>query len=313
MIILRDVTHVHLLLNHVPTVGTVIGLGLFVMAYLRRSEHLRHVSFELLFLIALASLPAYISGLVAQGALMQRDDVNLAAIAAHHDRAMVAFIVIELIGFVSWLALWQYRRRNRTAGWISPAVLILGALTLLLVTSAATVGGEIRHPEIKADEAVVASTGFFPASAVADFVTSNPWVWPACETVHFIGLSVLFGVLFTINLRLLGGLRGVSFAALHRLLPWAMLAFGLNLISGMMFTIAASDQYIENGPFIWKIAFLMIAGVNLLYLTVYDKIWELEAGQEAPMFDRAVAASSVAVWIAVIYAGRMLPFLGNAF
>jgi hypothetical protein len=120
-------------------------------------------------------------------------------------------------------------------------------------------------------------------------------------------------VLFTVNLRLLGGLRGVSYAALHRLLPWAMLAFGLNLVSGMLFTIAAADQYIENGPFHWKIAFMMLAGANLLYLTVYDRLWELEAGQEANTLDRAIAASSVAVWIAVIYAGRMLPFLGNAF
>jgi uncharacterized membrane protein len=311
--LLRDVTHVHLLLNHVPTIGTVIGLGLLVMAYLRRSEHLRHVSFELLFLIALATLPAYVSGLAAQGVLMQRDDVSLEAITAHHDRALVAFIVIELIGFVSWLALWQYRRRGQTAAWIAPAVLVLGVLTMVFVTTAATIGGEIRHPEIKADEAAVAGPGFFTAATVADFVTTNPWVWPAAEALHFIGLSVLFGVLFTLNLRLLGGLRSVSYAALHRLLPWATLAFGINLFSGMLFTIAAADQYIENGPFHWKIVFMMLAGANLLYLTVYDRLWELKAGQEATVLDRAIAASSVAVWIAVIYAGRMLPFLGNAF
>jgi uncharacterized membrane protein len=144
-------------------------------------------------------------------------------------------------------------------------------------------------------------------------VTTNPWVWPAAEALHFLGLSLLFGVLFAVNLRLMGGLRGVSFAALHRLLPWAMLGFGVNLVTGMMFTIAAADQYITNTPFHWKIAFMMVAGANLLYLTVYDKLWELKAGQDPVFLDRAIAMSAVALWIGVIYAGRMLPFLGDAF
>ena len=68
-----------------------------------------------------------------------------------------------------------------------------------------------------------------------------------------------------------------------------MLGFGVNLVTGMLFVIAAADQYIENTPFIWKIAFLMVAGANLLYLTVYDRIWELKAGQDPVLLDRAVA------------------------
>ena len=105
----------------------------------------------------------------------------------------------------------------------------------------------------------------------------------------------------------------MPFAALHRLLPWAMLGFAVNLVTGMLFVIAAADQYIANTPFFWKIGFLMVAGANLLYLTVYDRIWELKAGQDPVLVDRAVAMSAVAVWMGVIYAGRMLPFLGNAF
>lgn len=309
----QDITHLHLLLNHVPTIGTVVGLGVFLMSFVRRSEHLRHVSLEVLFLIALATLPAYISGLAAQAMILGRPDVSAEAITAHHDGALVAFAFIEIMGFVAWLGLWQYRRLERMAAWVAPAILALGFLTLVFVTSAATIGGEIRHPEIKLDETAVAAGGWFPAEGVEQFVTSNPWVWPTAEALHFLGLSLLFGVLFTVNLRLMGGIRSVPFAALHRLLPWAMLGFAVNLVTGMLFVIAAADQYIGNTPFIWKIAFMMIAGANLLYLTVYDRLWELKAGQEPVLLDRAVAVSAVAVWIGVIYAGRMLPFLGNAF
>lgn len=310
-----NVPHLHLLMNHVPTVGTVIGIGLFLLSFVRRSEHLRHASLEVFFLIALASLPVYLTGLAAQAAIVGSAGVSDAAIAAHHDRAMLAFTFVEITGFVAWLALWQFRRLARPAGWTTPAFLLLGVVTLVLMADAASVGGEIRHPEIKISETAIAASGWFTAASVEGFVTNSPWVWPAAETLHFIGLSLLFGVLFLVNLRLLGAgaLRAVSFASLHRLLPWGMLGFGVNLVTGMLFTIAAPDQYINNTPFYWKMGCLMIAGLNILYLTVFDKLWALEPGDDAALLDKAIAASAIGAWVGVIYAGRMLPFIGNAF
>ncbi len=308
-----NVPHLHLLMNHVPTVGIVIGVGLFLLSFVRRSEHLRHVSLEMFFLIALASLPVYLTGLAAQDAILGRPDVSEAAITAHHNGALLAFVFVEITGFVAWLALWQFRRLGRPAGWTSPAVLLLSVVTLVLMAGAATVGGEIRHPEIRMDEAVTAPAGWFTAESVRVFVTAVPWVWPAGETLHFIGLSLLFGVLFVVNLRLLGALRAVSFASLHRLLPWGMLGFGINLVTGMMFFTAAPEQYIANDPFYWKMAFLMVAGIDLLYLTVFDKLWALESGDDAALLDKVIAASAIGAWAGVIYFGRMLPFMGNAF
>ena len=300
-------------MNHVPTVGTVIGLGLFLLAFVRRSDHLLHASLELFFLIALASLPVYVTGLAAQEAIAGRPDVSAAAIAAHHDGALLAFTFVEITGFVAWLALWQFRRLARPAGWTSPAILLLAVVTLVLMAGAASVGGEIRHPEVRMDESVVAPAGWITAESVHDFVTTSPWVWPAAETLHFIGLSLLFGVLFVVNLRLLGGLRTVSFASLHRLLPWAMLGFAVNLVTGMLFLVASPDQYVTSYPFYWKLACLMVAGADLLYLTVFDRLWALKAGEDAAPLDKAVAAAAIGAWVGVLYWGRMLPFIGDAF
>jgi hypothetical protein len=308
-----NITHLHLLMNHVPTVGTVIAVGLLLLSLVRRNEHVKHASLEIFFLLALATLPVYLTGLAAQQAIQGRPDISAAAIAAHHDGALQAFILMMITGFVAWLALWQFRRLGRPAAWTTPVILLFAVLTLAVVANAANVGGEIRHPEIKLDESVIAPAGWITAAGVQELVTANPWVWPAAETLHFIGLSLLFGILFSVNLRLLGGLRAVSFASMHRLLPWAMLGFGVNLTTGMLFAIAAPEQYTSNGPFYWKIFFLMIAGANLLYLTVFDKIWALEPGDDPSVLDKAIAATAIGAWVGVIYAGRMLPFLGNAF
>ena len=124
-------------------------------------------------------------------------------------------------------------------------------------------------------------------------------------------------MLLAVNLRLLGVMRQVPFADMHRLLPWGMLGFGANLITGMFFFVGQPGQYVENAPFYWKVGFLVIAGANFLYLTVFGKAWPIETGDEngfdASLADKAMAILSITSWLGVLYAGRMLPFLGNSF
>ena len=154
-------------------------------------------------------------------------------------------------------------------------------------------------------------------SAIRQVAVYSMWAWPAAETVHFLGLSLSFGVLLAINLRILGVMKQIPFAEVHRLLPWGMLGFGANLITGMFFFVGQPAQYAASTPFYWKTIFLVIAGINFLYLTVFGKAWHPteadDARFDASLADKAMAISSIAVWLAVLYAGRMLPFLGKSF
>ena len=63
-----NLVHLHLLLNHVPTVGTVVALAFQLLAFAKRSEDLMRASLAVFFGIALVSLPAYMTGYAAQNA-----------------------------------------------------------------------------------------------------------------------------------------------------------------------------------------------------------------------------------------------------
>ena len=313
-----NLTHLHLLLNHVPTVGTVVALGLLLLAFVRRHEPLKHAGLEVLFVIAVVTLPVYMSGVAARLELLDRPGVSDDAMRAHQDVALAGFAVTEFAGFVAWIALWQSRRRGRAARGVVPAATLLSLVALVLMARAATLGGEIRHPEILTDlqaGAVAGDPERFLAPAIGMYMVYSPWAWPAAEAVHFLGLSLSLGVLLAVNLRILGVMRQVAFADVHRLLPWGMLGFGANLITGMLFFIGQPRQYIESVPFYWKVAFLMIAGANFLYLTVFKKAWAPDGddGFDSSLADKAMALSSILVWLAVLYAGRMLPFIGRSF
>lgn len=317
-----NAAHLHLVLNHVPTLGTAVALALLLLALIRRHEVLVHVGLEVLFVIALVTMPVYVTGAAAYANLRSGAEFSDIAARMHQDTALTGFVVTEFAGFVAWVALWQSRRTGQAGRGLVAAATLLSVLALAIMGRAATLGGEITHPEIRAEGAaapVAATDGEdadltkqFVAARISEYMVNSPWAWPAAETVHFLGLSLSIGVLLAINLRLLGVMRQVPFGDMHRMLPWAMLGFGANLITGMLFFVGQPGQYVANGPFHWKVVFLVIAGANFLYLTVFKKAWDTD-GQDSRFADKAMAVASLASWLIVLYAGRMLPFLGNAF
>ena len=312
-----NLAHLHLIMNHVPTVGSVAALGLLFLGYVRRNEHLKHVGLEVLFVIAVLTLPVYASGVAAHQELRPIKEVSDDAIRVHQDAALIGFIVMEFAGFVAWVALWQWRRHGRAARGLVSAATVLLVLALAVMGRAANLGGGIRHPEILAG-GVAAPAGDpqrFMTWTIGQVAVYSRWAWPAAESVHFLGLSLSFGVLLAVNLRILGVMKKIPFADVHRLLPWGMLGFGANLITGMFFFVGQPGQYSSSEPFKWKVVFLVIAGANFLYLTVFGRPWVSRGDDrfDAGPGDKAMAILSLTSWLAVLYAGRMLPFLGRSF
>src|SRR5215471_4263366 len=308
-----NLEHIHLLVNHVPTIGSVVALGLLLVAYIRRDEGLKLVGLEVLFAIALLTLPAYMTGVAAFQKLRDEPGVSATAIRLHQDVALYGFTWMEFAGFIAWVALWQARRHGRAARGLLVTSTALLVVAFVVMARAANLGGDIRHPELGGTVLKMDAAQFL-ASKISDVAVNSPWAWPAAETVHFLGLSLSFGVLLAINLRILGAMKRVPFADLHRLLPWGMLGFGLNLITGMFFFVGQPRQYIDSSPFYWKIVFLMIAGANFLYLTVFRKAWaDTRGAWSATGADKTMAFVSMFVWLAALYCGRMLPFIGKSF
>jgi putative effector of murein hydrolase LrgA (UPF0299 family) len=58
--------HLHLLLNHVPVIGSIVGLGLFLISFFGKNEDLRRASYIIFAAIALLTIPAFLSGFGAQ-------------------------------------------------------------------------------------------------------------------------------------------------------------------------------------------------------------------------------------------------------
>lgn len=311
-------THLHLLLNHFPTIGFIIGLGLFIIGLVAKSAHLKIGSLVVLVGISIIAIPTYITGNAAGDVLCGVSTnvvgpctdaaVPRSLIDQHEAAALICLFFMTVAGGLAWLGLWQWRRFGAMAGWNNVAVLVCGGLAFLTASRAAALGGEIRHPEIR----VTAETTAKQFGRIAgDFISNTPWTWVAAETLHFIGLTLLLGVLTLIVVKVLGIIPSITYDALDRLLPWAILGFGLNTFTGMAFFAAAPYQYIHNVAFYYKLAFLLAAGLLTLLYT-FDSSWAHE--DRAPSGrSKLIAGTALFLWVGVMFWGSMLPFIGNAF
>jgi len=141
-------------------------------------------------------------------------------------------------------------------------------------------------------------------------VMQMTWTWPAVESLHFLGLTLLFGSIAAWDLRLIGIGRGVPIAEFHRLIPFAVVGFAINVTSGVGFLMAAPDQYIYNPAFHVKMLLVVLAGVNVLvfYLTMFRHVKSLPPASPSPLRAKMSGAVSLACWIGVIVCGRMITF-----
>jgi hypothetical protein len=320
-----SLAHVHLLLNHFPTIGMIIGVGLLLAAIARKSADLTRASLVIFVGIALLTIPTYVTGNAAREEVCKAPQgsppnlcpdpypgVSEAAAEAHEAAALPALALIEITGAFAWLGLWQFRRFSRLPRWTLTVTLLCSLVALGLASRAAILGGAIRHLEVRDVQPVAPATQDF-ARVLGGFVVDTPWMWPTCETVHFLGLSLLFGVAALIDFRILGLMKSLSFRALHRVLPWGILGFGLNLVTGMLFFVGTPQQYDQSLLFYLKLALIILAGANLLYFTMFEEAWEVGPGEDAPFKAKAVAVSTLVLVVGALYCGRMLPFLGTSF
>jgi hypothetical protein len=160
------------------------------------------------------------------------------------------------------------------------------------------------------DEAVRSFLLWLPTTRVAGLMNDTTWAWPVAESLHFIGLSLLIGTVGSFDLRLMGLGKGIPIAALHRLIPWGIAGYIVNVLTGLSFFSAAPFLFAYNPSFHLKVLFMALAGVNvmLFYTTMFRKVTELGAGQSAPLAARIIGGVSLVSWLVVITCGRLLTF-----
>jgi hypothetical protein len=141
--------------------------------------------------------------------------------------------------------------------------------------------------------------------------SESMFAFPAIITLHTLGMGFLAGGSAAIDLRILGLAPGIPLKAMARFLPLLWLAFAVNAVSGVLLLIAYPTKALTNPVFYVKLSLLALA-VWLVYRIGRTVLRAPAAGPgaapAAPQHARLLAATSLAAWVALITAGRLLAY-----
>ncbi|MEO8507076.1 MAG: DUF6644 family protein [Betaproteobacteria bacterium] len=148
------------------------------------------------------------------------------------------------------------------------------------------------------------------SSGLGRTLRESLWAYPAVETLHIIGLALVYGSIVIVDLRLLGLSRGVSVVRLARhALPWTVGAFLCVAATGLLMFTAHAEDFLSNRVFLLKMGLILTAGLNagLLHAGAMRTAAQWDAGLPPPRV-RLAAALSIVLWTCVIACGRLLAY-----
>jgi uncharacterized membrane protein len=142
-----DPAHIHLLVNHIPVLGTVFGILLLLYGMLAQKHEVTRASLGLFVLAGLGAGVAYLSGEGAEDTVEGLPGVAESIIEAHEEAALIALIAAIVLGVAALLAL--VFLRTETPRWAAVTTLVLALGTAGVMAWTANLGGQIRHTEIR--------------------------------------------------------------------------------------------------------------------------------------------------------------------
>jgi putative copper export protein len=153
---------------------------------------------------------------------------------------------------------------------------------------------------------------FLAGTPFAKAISQGAMAFPMLECVHVVAIATVVGTIAIVDLRLLGyrsHRRGVR-QLVRDLLPYTWASFVIALLAGSLLFLSNAPKYAHNTQFQLKMLLILAAAVNMavFHLTVYRRIQEWDERSPAPVAARLAGATSLGLWLAVVFLGRWVGF-----
>ena len=140
--------HLHMVVNHFPIIGTLFGLGILFVGFLKKNNSIQQTG---LVVLIIAALFAFLAMNTGEGAEEIVEDLGISHQIIHeHEELAEKFIwVSNFMGLAALLSLWMLFKNNKKSKMMVIITLILALSCAIFGKFVGTSGGEIRHTEIR--------------------------------------------------------------------------------------------------------------------------------------------------------------------
>jgi hypothetical protein len=201
-------------------------------------------------------------------------------------RHILARVALGMADDITWSLTFMDTTTRTTAGWSLGSLAVFGAAWLWLAQA--------------------------PHSAL---MRESTWAFPVALVNHLIGLVLLVGMRLPLDLRLMGwGFAGVPVSQLaNRTAPFALAGGIVTIVSGMAMYAAAPEQLTSNPAFLFKMAALAAALANAwwFHAVLSRRVADWDTAADTPFAVSLSGYISVAAWVAILVAGRLIGFVSS--
>ncbi|HEX8506966.1 MAG TPA: hypothetical protein VF630_16495 [Hymenobacter sp.] len=141
--------HIHLIVNHVPIVGSLFAAVLLGAGLLQRSITLTKAGLVAVLAAGLLCLPAQLTGQGAAEIAADLPRVSRALMQNHAAAAELGFWAVEVAAALALFGLLLFKNASPRAWLLALLALVATALSFGLLARAGNLGGQIRHTEIR--------------------------------------------------------------------------------------------------------------------------------------------------------------------
>ena len=142
-------THIHLVVTHIPVLGTIFALVLFLFALWRKNEAMKKAALGAFVIVALFAVPAYFTGEPSEHRAESLPGVSETVMDRHEDAGLIAFVAISVLGAVALGGLFLFRQGKSVPAWYGLIVVAAAFIVSGLMVWVANLGGQVRHTEIR--------------------------------------------------------------------------------------------------------------------------------------------------------------------
>ena len=140
-------THIHLLLNHFPIIGTMIGSAILLYSIIKKQDTGKITGAFIIIVMAIIAIPVLLTGEPAEESIEHLSGISKALIHDHEEASEKAFWLMEITAVISLLAIVLYKIKSSIASKAFVVAFIFSAVTFFAMAWAGNLGGKIRHPE----------------------------------------------------------------------------------------------------------------------------------------------------------------------
>ena len=150
--------HLHLVVNHFPIIGTILGLGILIAGMILKKITVKNTAYYLFVVAAVFAAFSMATGEGAEELVEDMPSIGKQIIHEHEEMAENFAVVMYVLGFFSLLGIYFDYKNHVKAKLVAAIVLIIAIVTVVFALFVGKSGGEIRHTEIRTSAAITSST-----------------------------------------------------------------------------------------------------------------------------------------------------------